>query len=50
MELLENGTVKLVIKIGIYLDKNRYGKTYDHGCGFIIRDEDLCKLFYKYNI
>jgi len=47
LDLLENGTMKLVIKVGIYLDETRYGKTYDHGCGFAISDNDLCKLFYK---
>lgn len=50
LELLENGTIKIVIKIGIYLDEKRYGKTYDHGCGFTIKDDDLCKLFYKYDV
>lgn len=50
LELIEDGTIKIVIKVGIYLDEKRYGKTYDHGCGFAIKDEDLCKLYYKLNI
>lgn len=50
LDLLENGTIKLVVKVGIYLDEKRYGKTYDHGCGFAISDNDLCKLFYKWYI
>ena len=50
LDLLEDGTIKLVFKVGIYLDEKRYGKTYDHGCGFAIKDEDICKLYYKCNI
>lgn len=50
LDLLEDGYIKLVIKVGIYLDEKRYGKTYDHGCGFAIKDEDVCKLFYKYDV
>jgi len=41
LELLENGTMKIVIKVGIYLDKKRYGKTYDHGCGFAKKRKNL---------
>ena len=50
LDLLEDGTIKLVVKVGIYTDEKRYGKTYDHGCGFAISDNDLCKLYYKCNI
>ena len=50
MDLLENGTIKFVIKIGIYLDEKKYGKMYDHGCGFSISDNDVCKLFYKIDV
>lgn len=50
LNLLEDGTIKLVFKVGIYFDEKRYGKTYDHGCGFAIKDEDICKLYYKCNI
>jgi len=50
LNLLEEGYIKLVFKVGIYLDEKRYGNTYDHGCGFAIRDEDVCKLFYKCKI
>lgn len=50
IELLERGYIKLVFKVGIYTDEKRYGNTYDHGCGFAIKDEDVCKLFYKCNI
>ena len=50
LDLLENGTIKFVIKIGIYLDEKNYGKMYDHGCGFSISDDDVCKLFYKIDV
>ena len=50
LELLEAGYIKLVIKVGIYLDEKRYGNTYDHGCGFAIKDDDVCKLYYKCKI
>ena len=50
LDLLENGYIKLVIKVGIYLDEKRYGNTYDHGCGFAIKDDDICKLYYKCDI
>lgn len=50
LNLLENGKIKIVIKVGIYLDEKRYGKTNDHGCGFAIKSEDLLCLYDKINI
>lgn len=47
INLLEDGTIKLVIKIDIHLGKSNYGQTYNHGCGFAIKENDLVKLFYK---
>lgn len=47
IDLLENGTIKIVIKVDIHTGKNNYGKTYDHGCGFTIKEENLTKLFKK---
>ena len=47
---VENGKIKIVIKVGIYLDEKRYGKTNDHGCGFAIKSEDLLCLYDKINI
>ena len=47
LKLLENGIIKITLKIDIYLDKNNYGKTYDHGCGFAIQEKDIIKLFDK---
>jgi len=46
LKLLENGLIRVSIKIGIHLDKKRYGKTYDHGCGFAIDEFNLKYLFY----
>ena len=46
INLIENGTVKVSIKIGIHLDEKRYIKTYDHGCGFAIDEFNLPKLYY----
>ena len=50
LKLIEDGKIKLELRVDIYLDKNNYGKTYDHGCGFSIAEEDIGKLFYKYII
>ena len=47
LKLLEIGIIKITLKIDIYLDKNNYGKTYDHGCGFAIQEKDIIKLFDK---
>ncbi len=37
IDLLENGTIKIVIKVDIHTGKSNYGKTYDHGCGFPLK-------------
>lgn len=50
LKLLEDGTIKITFKIDIYKDKENYGKTYDHGCGFDIQEKDIIKLYNKYNI
>ena len=34
----------------IHTGENNYGKTYDHGCGFAIKEENLTKLFKKMDI
>lgn len=49
-KLLENGIIKLSLKIDIYLDEDNYGKMYDHGCSFSISESNLEKLFNKYII
>ena len=50
IKLLELGTIKITFKIGIYLDEKNYGKIYDHGCSFAIKEENITKLFTKINI
>lgn len=45
INLIEDGTIKLTIKIDIHLNKKYYGKTYDHGCGFAIEEHNLSKLY-----
>lgn len=47
LSLLEDGTIKFSLKVDIHLSENRYGKTYNHGCGFAINECDLPKLYDK---
>ena len=50
INLIEDGTIRLHIKVDIYTNSKHYSKTYDHGCGFAISDNDICKLYYKCDI
>lgn len=47
LELLNNGIIRINIKIGIYKSGPRVGQTHDHGTGFQILYSDLEKLFIK---
>ena len=47
LNLLDNGVIKLKLKVDIYRDKENYGKIYDHGCGFCIQEKDIKKLYNK---
>lgn len=49
LHLLEDGTIKITFKVGIYLDEKRYGKIYDHGCSFGIQEKDIKKLYFTYD-
>lgn len=49
INLIEDGTIKLSIKIDFYTNPKYYGKTYDHGCSFAIEEHNLNKLFYTIN-
>ena len=49
ISLIEIGIIKLSIKIDIYMDKENYGKMYDHGCGFSIAKKDINLLFSNIN-
>ena len=48
--LLEQGIIRITIKIDIHKDEKRYGNTYDHGCGFSINEQDLTKLYSVYEM
>lgn len=45
IDLIEDGTIKIIIKVDIHTGISNYGKTYDHGCGFCIYEKDINKLF-----
>lgn len=47
LDLIESGIIRMNIKIDIKKDEKNYGKTYDHGCGFGIKEEDVIKLYDK---
>lgn len=50
LNLIENGVIKITFKIDIHKDEKRYGKTYDHGCSFDIKESDIIKLYNKYYV
>lgn len=45
---IEKGLIKIVLKIGSYHDKKRYGHVSSHDVSFCIREEDLLNLFDLY--
>ena len=45
INLIENGTIRVHIKVDIYTDSKHYGTSYDHGCGFAIEECNLSRLF-----
>lgn len=45
INLLREGKIKVTLKVDIYTNEKMYGKTYDHGCGFTISEQDITKLF-----
>lgn len=50
LNLIESGIIRITFKVDIHLDEKHYGQTYDHGCGFAIKEENITKLYSKYNI
>lgn len=50
LKLIGDGTIKFMLKIGVYWDTDNYGKIYDHGCSFAIPMDDIRKLFNRYII
>lgn len=49
INLIETGKIKVAIRIDIYMDKENYGRMYDHGCGFSISKKDINLLFNNIN-
>ncbi len=45
IKAIENGFIKISLKIGSYDKLEKYGKIKEHGVGFSIREEDLLKIF-----
>jgi len=45
IDALEKGKIRVTFKVGIYKSGNKLGKTYDHGTGFDIKEEDLLELY-----
>lgn len=45
ISLLDDGIIKITLKIGIFRDEKRLGKIHDHGTSFCIQENDLEKLF-----
>lgn len=45
IKLIEQGIIRLTIKIGIHKSGDKFGKMKYHGCGFDINEKDLDKLF-----
>ena len=50
IDLVENGTIKMTVKVDIYTSEKYYGKTYNHGCSFTIEEHNLTKLYDKINL
>lgn len=45
LRLLDDGSIKVYFKVGVYRSGVRAGKYCDHGTGFDIRSDDLRRLF-----
>lgn len=45
INLIEDGIIKVSIKVAIYTNEKYYGKTYNHSCGFAIEEHNLPKLY-----
>lgn len=50
LDLIESGIIRINFKVDIHLDIKKYGQTYDHGCGFEIREENITMLYNKYEL
>ena len=45
LKALENGTIMLDIRIGVYASGKNKGKTHDHGTGFRIKESNLEEIY-----
>ncbi len=45
LEALENGNIRVSFKIGNHYELERYGDVQAHGVGFVIKEEELDKIF-----
>lgn len=50
LKLIENGTIRITFKIGVFHSGTRIGQVHDHGTGFDIHEDDLNMLFEQINI
>ncbi|MBP3460800.1 MAG: MvaI/BcnI restriction endonuclease family protein [Bacilli bacterium] len=50
IKLIEQGKIRITFKISIYKKGKKIGKTYDHGTGFDIKEENLISLYEKIKI
>ena len=50
LELIEDGTISVNMKISFYTSKEKYGKIQDKGTTFEIKEKDLEKLFTRIDI
>lgn len=50
LDLIEDGTIMIDIRIGVYKTGKNRGKSHDHGTGFRIKESDLDKLYDEYDI
>lgn len=45
INLIDEGIIRITLKIGIFRDEKKLGKIHDHGTSFCIQEEDLDKLY-----
>ncbi|MCM1053010.1 MAG: MvaI/BcnI family restriction endonuclease [Ruminococcus sp.] len=50
LKLIEEGVIRVTLKLDNYTTGNRKGEVYNHGIGFEIQEMDLVKLFDKIDV
>lgn len=45
IKLIEQGKIRVTFKVSVYKKGKKKGKTYDHGTGFDIKEDDLLELY-----